>query len=72
MTATPPTTRLGGALDERGRGSQRWLAEQIGINEATVSRYVHGLHVPDAKRRAIAEALGRDVGDLWPEREVAA
>ncbi len=66
-----PQTPLGRILREEGR-RQSWLAERVGVDQATMSRYVHGLHIPDDKRRAIAEALGREISELWPESEVAA
>ncbi len=59
-------TRLGEILEAEGR-KQSWLAEQIGIDTGTLSRYVNGLHVPQDRREAIAEALGRDVANVFPE-----
>ena len=70
MSGTPPTP-LGRILREEGR-RQSWLSERVGVDQATMSRYVHGLHVPDDKRAAIAQALGRDLADVFPESEVAA
>ncbi len=61
-----PQTPLGRILREEGR-RQSWLAERVGVDQATMSRYVHGLHVPDDKRAAIAEALGREISELWSE-----
>ncbi len=66
-----PQTPLGRILREEGR-RQSWLAERVGVDQATMSRYVHGLHVPDDKRAAIAAALGREPSELFGESEVAA
>jgi transcriptional regulator with XRE-family HTH domain len=73
MSQTYPSggTPLKRVLREDGR-RQNWLAEKIGVDQATMSRYVNGLHVPDDKRRAIAAALGRDLADVFPQSEVAA
>jgi transcriptional regulator with XRE-family HTH domain len=59
-------TRLGEILDKEGR-SQTWLARQIGVSRSTISQYVNGLHVPDDKRGPIAEALEREIGDVFGE-----
>ena len=64
-------TPLRRALREDGR-KQVWLAERVGATEPLMSRWVHGLIPPDDKREAIAEALGRNVDELWPSTEVAA
>jgi transcriptional regulator with XRE-family HTH domain len=64
-TTAKPKTRLAQILEEEGR-KQAWLAKKAGVDPGALSRYVHGLHVPDDKREAIAEALGRDVVDVFP------
>lgn len=73
MPKRTPKSKLGELLRETGR-SQRWLSERIGVDESLMSRYVHGLHVPEDIRPAIAEALERKVEDVFPveSREVAA
>ncbi|MBR6263602.1 MAG: helix-turn-helix transcriptional regulator [Prevotella sp.] len=44
----------------------RWLAEQIGKSNCTVSKYVNQKVQPDIKTlNAIANALDVDVKDLW-------
>lgn len=58
-------------LLEEGR-KQSWLAERTGIDGASLSHYVNGLHVPDDKRALIAVALGREMSDLFPEDSAAA
>lgn len=63
-TATTAPTRLAEILLEEGR-KQTWLAERTGIDPGTLSRYVNGLHVPKDRRKAIAEALGRTVEDVF-------
>lgn len=67
----PSETRLKRILREEGR-KQRWLASQIGVSESQVHYIVNGLHVADATKRSIAEALGRDVDDVFGPTEVAA
>jgi DNA-binding Xre family transcriptional regulator len=62
-------------LRSEGR-RQNWLAEQSGIDPATVSRIVTGrLVATERERVAIADALKCAVEDLWPaepdEREAA-
>ncbi len=51
---------------------QSWLAEQIGVDQPAMSRIVNGLHCNDATRAAIAQALQRNVEDLWPDEQAAA
>lgn len=53
-------------MENEGR-KQVWLAERTGIDAGTLSRYINGLHVPDDRQAAIAEALGRDVADVFGE-----
>lgn len=62
-------TRLGQIMDLEGR-KQSWLSERTGIDTGTLSRYVNGLHVPDDRKTAIAEALGRTVDDCFGEVQV--
>ena len=66
-----PTTRLGRILRDEGR-RQQWLADRIGVDKVTMHHYVHGRHVPDDRKVAIAEALGRSVDDVFPSEQVAA
>lgn len=62
--------RIRTPLDEaiwEARVTNRWLAERIGAHETQVSRWRHGLHVPEqATQERIARVLGREVADLWP------
>lgn len=65
----PTITPLRMALDHDGR-RQDWLAVQVGAHPVEVSRWVRGVHRPMAHTRvAIAEALGRDVFELWPDHD---
>lgn len=64
-------TRLAEILASEGR-RQSWLAEQIGVDQATMSHYVHGKHVPEDRQRLIAGALGRSVDDVFPTEQAAA
>jgi transcriptional regulator with XRE-family HTH domain len=59
-------------LQAEGR-RQNWLAEQSGIDPATLSRIVTGRLIPTARERTeIARALKHDVAELWPESLEAA
>lgn len=64
-TTSTPGTRLQEILDSEGR-KQSWLADQVGVTRATISLYCNGLHVPDDRKTAIAEALGRKLDDVFP------
>lgn len=66
MPHTKQITPLARILREEGR-KQSWLAERIGVDPAQLSRIVNGLHAPEATQRAIADVLGREIGELWPE-----
>lgn len=66
QTASRPRSRLGEILESEGR-KQVWLADQIGVTRALVSSWCNGLHVPEDRRPAIAEALGREIADVFPE-----
>lgn len=71
MPGKPTPLKL--AIVHTGR-SQKDIADAIGLSEPQLSRFVNGLHVPDATRQRLAAELRRTVTDLWPEdeREVAA
>lgn len=57
--------RLKVVLAEK-RKTNRWLAEQLGVNEATVSRWVNNRQQPSlATFRKIANILQVDVKDLF-------
>lgn len=59
-------------MHDEGR-RQSWLARRIGKDQSEVSRYIRRGMLPDEETRAaIAEALGREVSDLWPEPELKA
>jgi transcriptional regulator with XRE-family HTH domain len=60
-----PVSPLKRAIFESQR-TQRDIASQCEIHEGTLSRIVNGLHADDAMRQRIAEALGREVHELWP------
>lgn len=59
-------TPLKRILVDEGR-RQKWLAERAGINEPALSRIVRGMHCDQATRESIARALGRTVGECFPE-----
>ena len=57
--------RLKVVLAEK-RKTNRWLAEQLDINEATVSRWVNNKQQPTlATFRKIASILSVDIKDLF-------
>ena len=57
--------RLKVVLAEK-RKTNRWLAEKLGVNEATVSRWVNNRQQPSlATFRKIANILQVDVKDLF-------
>jgi DNA-binding XRE family transcriptional regulator len=63
---TPTITRLGEILRQEGR-SVAWLAREVGVARSTMYQHTKGLHVPDDRRAAIADALGRSVEDVFGE-----
>ncbi|SCE66955.1 hypothetical protein GA0074695_0180 [Micromonospora viridifaciens] len=55
------------ALSETGYTTES-LAERVGVDPKTVGRWLSEGRIPHARHRvAAAEALGRDVGDIWPD-----
>lgn len=59
-------------LEDEGR-RQSWLARRVGIDQGDLSRIVNRGLIPNADvMEGIADALGRSVEELWPEREEAA
>lgn len=67
----PKPTPLKRAFFESGR-RQKDVAAAIGVDEATLSRIVNGLHTSEGMRAKIADALGRTVEELFPDNQVAA
>lgn len=54
-------------LRDEGR-RQDWLAERTGISQADISRMaVRGMRPTEDQAQRIAEALGRDLSELFPE-----
>lgn len=52
---------------------QKDIAAEVGIDEASFSRIVNGLHTSEATQAEIARVLDRQVDELWPtpNREAA-
>lgn len=66
----PELTPLQKAVRLEGWGAQRRIARAIGVHESEMSRIVNGHLVPDdPTQRAIADALGRQVEELFPQAE---
>lgn len=66
-------TELRRILEDEGR-SQAWLCRRLGVSRQAVGMWVHGIYTPVPETRAkIAELLGRDAHELWPDldREAA-
>lgn len=59
------------AIVQSGR-PQKDIAAELGLQEATLSRYVHGLFVPIDRRSAIAAAVECTPAELWPDEQAAA
>jgi transcriptional regulator with XRE-family HTH domain len=47
------------------------LGRRIGKHESTISRIVNGLACDDETKQAIADVLGRPIGQLWPGHDAA-
>ena len=55
------------AMAEVGETAES-LAEQVGVDPKTAARWLSPGRIPQPRHRtAVAEALGRDVGELWPD-----
>lgn len=60
-------TPLKTILENEGR-TQAWLARSLGAKRQQVGLWVHGIYNPAPETRVqIAELLGRDLHELWPE-----
>ncbi|GIJ75729.1 hypothetical protein SAMN05443287_103643 [Micromonospora phaseoli] len=58
---------LRAAMADTGKTVER-LAEQVGVDPKTVGRWITPGRVPHPRHRAAAAAaLGREVGDIWPD-----
>ena len=65
-------TNLKRIIDEKGV-SQKWLAEQIGVTEVSMSRYISGERIPKAPIAIrMADILGVEVKELygWDDKHV--
>lgn len=72
MARTRPVTPLKRALFESGR-TQKYVAQRVGISEATLSRIANGMHADDRTWLGIAHVLDVPVDTIrHPEREQAA
>ncbi|MER7458602.1 helix-turn-helix transcriptional regulator [Micromonospora sp. NPDC126480] len=58
---------LRAALNETGHTTES-LAERVGVDPKTTSRWLAEGRIPHPRHRAAAaEVLGRDVADIWPD-----
>lgn len=58
---------LRSAMDEAGHTVES-LAQQVGVDPKTTARWLTPGRIPHARHRVrAAEALGREVGDIWPD-----
>lgn len=63
MDSRTPLKRI---LEDEGR-RQSWLARTTGIDQADISRMANrGMHPSQDEAQRIADALGRQVSELWP------
>ena len=65
-------TNLKRIIDKKGV-QQRWLAEQVGVTEVSMSRYISGKRIPKAPIAVrMADVLGVDVKELygWDDEHV--
>jgi hypothetical protein len=68
-----PVTRLQEIIRDEGR-KQTWLADRVTeilgrpVGNDTINRIVKGWHAPDDMKAAIAEALDREVEDVFPSK----
>lgn len=62
-----PKTRLAQILEDEGR-TQSWIARRLGVKRQQVGVWVNGAYEPvPATKAQIADLLGRDIDELWPE-----
>ncbi|MFI7069572.1 Scr1 family TA system antitoxin-like transcriptional regulator [Micromonospora sediminicola] len=55
------------AMTETGQTPES-LAAQLAVDPKTVARWANPGHIPQSRHRAkVAQALGREVADLWPD-----
>lgn len=60
------------AIDESGFRHD-WLAAQLGVSKATFSRWYRGRLIPsESDRERLALLLRREIGELFPNGQVAA
>ena len=70
MEATKDINRIKVVLVEKKR-TNKWLAEQLGKDRATVSKWVTNTMQPDARNLLrIAEALNIDAGRLLNQKHL--
>lgn len=63
-----PQTALAAVLDAQGRRLV-WVAERLGVDSSTVSRWRSGDRpVPERRRSQLAAILGVDVAELFEAR----
>lgn len=54
----------------KASGGVKQIAQKMGVTSPTVSQVIYGLRPNPRIRRAIAEAVGKSVSELWPDRAI--
>jgi len=70
MNINPKTTREPHeirAVLVLARVRQSDLARELGVSDNMISRVIRGQSVSGRVRRRIAEVIGRDVKEIWPD-----
>ena len=45
--------------------SQKWIAEQVGVSQSMISRWIRGFApIPEARKKSLAKALGCKIKDI--------
>ena len=58
--------RIQGKLKDRGI-TQKAIAGELGVSEINISRVIHRKTVSDRIMRAVAEKIGKEPWDVFPE-----
>lgn len=53
-------------MESEGR-RYTWLADETGLSRQTIYNVANGLHPSDSTVEAVANALGREINDVFPD-----